>query len=183
MLFSRAFAQEDDRAFFEALYRANYRLMYAAAWQHAADPDAVEEIVAESLMALFSHADTLQGLEPAALRGYIITTVRHEAYRHLKSTRRMRERCLCLDDQAMERLPAPGSVAQQLLLQEELAAVIRAMAEMPPKEQAILKMKVFHDMENDDIAQAAGLAKESVRQYLSRARRKLKQLLAKEGEL
>ena len=69
---------------------------------------------------------------------------------------------------------------QKIDLEREIAKVIRAIRQLPDKEQIILRMKFFQKKKDEETARAAGISVNSLRQYISRARKHLKQSLYKE---
>ena len=164
---------EEDRAYLDALYRQHCRLMFAAAWKYTSDRSTAEDIVSESIVALIGKVDVLRAMEPAALRSYLVTTVRNAAFSHFRRMQRIDAYRLCIRDEAIARLPEQLPSAPQ----NELADVIRAMHCMNERDQAVLKMKYFYGLDNGEIARAMNLSPESIRQILSRARKRLKEII------
>ncbi len=64
---------------------------------------------------------------------------------------------------------------------DRLRQTLRLMKELPPDQEKVLKLKVFEELENEQIAQIMNIKEDNVRQLLSRARRKLKELALKQG--
>ena len=164
---------EEDRAYLDALYRQHCRLMFAAAWKYTSDRPTAEDIVSESIVALLGKVDVLRTMNPAALRVYLVTTVRNTAFSHFRRTKRIDAYHLRVSDETIACLPEQLPPAQQ----NELADVIRAMHSMNERDQAVLKMKYFYGLDNDEIARAMHLSPESIRQILSRARKRLKAII------
>ena len=64
-----------------------------------------------------------------------------------------------------------------LAVRETIKAVEKAMNRLPDNQRKVLQMRVFEDMEYEDIASATGLAEGSLRVMLSAARKTLRKLL------
>ena len=64
---------------------------------------------------------------------------------------------------------------------DKLKATLRLISQLPPDQAKALKLKVFDEMQNGQIAQLLNMREENVRQLLSRARRRLKELAIKQG--
>lgn len=64
-----------------------------------------------------------------------------------------------------------------LAVRETIKAVEKAMNRLPDNQRKVLQMRVFEDMEYEDIASATGLAEGSLRVMLSTARKTLRKLL------
>lgn len=64
-----------------------------------------------------------------------------------------------------------------LAARETIKAVEKAMNRLPDNQRKVMQMRVFEDMEYEDIASATGLAEGSLRVMLSAARKTLRKLL------
>lgn len=172
-------SEPTDRQFMENVYLHHARLMYAVAWRYADSREAADEIVQESVTALIGKVQTLRTLEKKPLRVYIAQTVRSKAVTYAAREGRIPT---IANGQQVAGLPDRVSTEERILYEESLREALAAMHQLPDKEQQVLRLKVTTDMSNDDIARSAGIAPESVRQYLSRARRKVaKMVFGKEG--
>lgn len=70
---------DNDRAYMTRLYREYRALMLKTAWEYSKDNETVEDIVSESCIALIRHIDQLKAMDKAAIRSYIVITVRNKA--------------------------------------------------------------------------------------------------------
>ena len=71
----------------------------------------------------------------------------------------------------------PTALEEKVLMRETMAAVRRAIAELPEKEQQVLRLKVLENRTDAEIAAETGLSPGSIRQYLHRARSRLREKL------
>lgn len=174
---------EDDRNYMEWLYEKHQRLMLATAWKYTSDQFEVEDIVSDSIVSLIKKVDQLRSMEHNALRLYIVSTVRNTSINHFKKRKGIDDRFVLIGDEMVSQLVAYDNIEQKISLKDELLSIIRVIHSLPPKEQAVLRMKCVDGMRNDEIAQATGLALESIRKYLSRAREKVRNAVyEKEGD-
>lgn len=168
---------EEDRSYMEWLYEQHHRLMLSTAWKYTSDSFEVEDIVSDSIVALLKKIDQLRHMERNALRLYIVSTVRNTSINYFKKKKRLDERFVLAGDELAEKMAEPDGMMQKIALHDELMAVLRVIHSLPPKEQAVLHMKCLDGMSNEAIADATGLASESIRKYLSRAREKVRTAL------
>lgn len=184
MMLSLMFAMldGDDRDFMEALYDRHNRLMFATAWKYLSDKATVEDVVADSCLALIGKLDTLRDLDEDNLRLYIITTVRHTAISHLRRQQSVRLHTVDADD-AEDVFDASAnalSFEDRIVLRDELRHVLEALGRLPDKEQQVLRMKYAEQMSDAEIAQIVGLSKNSITQYVRRAREHIKTMVYSE---
>lgn len=144
---------------------------------YAADSAAVEDIVSDSLVALMEKIDLLRTLTEEQERAYVLAVVRNTAMDELRRKQRQRGRFLRDGDEALALYPDPTALEEKVLMRETMAAVRRAIAELPEKEQKVLRLKVLENRTDAEIAAETGLSPGSIRQYLHRARGRLREKL------
>lgn len=170
----QSIASDDDRSFMEWLYTKHDRLMYATVRKYTSVPQEADDIVSDSVVALMDRIDTLRGMEPQALRRYIVVTVRNTALNHLRHLRLMRERFPSMKDGFFDQAPVQESFERSIALRDTLETILRLVNDLPEKEQTVLQLKYTTDLSNEEIARLAGISPESVRKYLSRARERIR---------
>lgn len=138
---------------------------------------AVEDIVSDSLVALMEKIDLLRTLTEEQERAYVLAVVRNTAMDELRRKQRQRGRFLRDGDEALALYPDPTALEEKVLMRETMAAVRRAIAELPEKEQQVLRLKVLENRTDAEIAAETGLSPGSIRQYLHRARGRLREKL------
>lgn len=169
-----AISSQEERTFMAELYMKHHRLMrYTARRYMHVDAD-VEDVVSDAVVALHGRIDTLRTLEEKALRAYIVTAVRNTALNALIVQRRARERTAPDGEAALNAVSDRVNVEAQVQLEDELRLVLDAIHALPQKEQDVLWLRFACSSTNEEIAQATGLAPESIRKYLSRARARLR---------
>ena len=108
---------------------------------------------------------------------YVLEVVRNTAMDELRRKQRQRGRFLRDGDEALLLYPDPAALEEKVLMRETMAAVRRAIAELPEKEQQVLRLKVLENRTDAEIAAETGLSPGSIRQYLHRARGRLREKL------
>lgn len=124
--------------------------------------------------------DTLRTLEEPKLRAYIVKTVTHTAFNYIRERNSDNARCMGMDDINALNVPVEHDFTHKIELEEELRMVISALDSLPEKEREIMKMKFYMEMSDEEIAKKVGLSTSSIRQYIKRARKRLKEILYKE---
>ena len=167
---------EEDRAFLEDVYLQYHRRLYAQALQITHSSPAAEDAVSESLLALMKKIDLLRSFPCNKLRSYLVITVKHTAITMMGRGKRER-----LDGDAAFRDLAGGKpIDEGLLARAGIERIKDAIRSLPDRERDILMMKFFRELTDDEIAEALRIKPVSVRVHLSRARKRLSELLAGE---
>ena len=88
------------------------------------------------------------------------------------------------EEEVRRMIQAPGArICDQCIqlcmsvLEDELKRVWRAIAQLPVKEQQIMRMKYVMEMPDEKIAKEVGLAPSSIRKYIGRAREQIKAIV------
>lgn len=147
---------DDERQFLAACYQRHRISMIRLAKCYAADSAAVEDIVSDSLVALMEKIDLLRTLTEEQERAYVLAVVRNTAMDELRRKQRQRGRFLRDGDEALALYPDPTALEEKVLMRETMAAVRRAIAELPEKEQQVLRLKVLENRTDAEIAAETG---------------------------
>lgn len=165
---------DGDRQFLAACYQRHRISMIRLAKCYAADAATVEDIVSDSLVALMEKIALLRTLAPEQERAYVLTVVRNTAMDELRRKQRQRGRFLRDGDEALAGYPDPMALEEKVAARETAARLRQAISELPEKEQQVLRLKVLENRSDAEIAAETGLSAGSIRQYLHRAREKLR---------
>lgn len=167
---------EDDAAFMTALYQAHYRLMYAQALRVLRNPEDAQDAVSQAVIRLIKKIHLLRGLSCNKQEAYLVITVRNTAINFYHRRRARAER--------MDGRPLEGVAERQELGPEARAVdaagverVKEAIRMLPPREKDALMMRYFQQLSDLEIAGALGIAPVSARALISRARKRLRNLL------
>ena len=129
-------AAEGDRRAWEGLVQEFSGLVWAVARAHRLSESDVADVSQTTWLRLVEHLGRIE--DPARLGAWIATTTRRECFRVLRA----RARQISVEDEPLEREPDDTNVDAQVLLAERDAALWRAFARLPARDQALLRMLV-----------------------------------------
>jgi RNA polymerase sigma-70 factor (ECF subfamily) len=164
-----------DRAAFEAFYRRYYRPLFAYLLRLTGRPEAVEELVDDTLMVVWHRAADFAG------RSRPSTWVFGIAYRKgLKElSRRQRDERRRVD---AEPEPVELDGPDRRWGRRELAArVAEALERLPAEQRAVVVLTYYHGLPYPEIAEILGCPVGTVKTRMFHARRKLARLLPELG--
>ena len=149
------------------LYRVAYSVL-----RNAAD---AEDAVQETYLRVLRHRDSLSEIRDA--RVWLIRIVWNVV---LDRKRRAKTRPETDDISDLARvLPAGGLTAEERVVSaQHHASVLRAVDQLPAKEQRVLMLSAFDELTSVEIAQILGTTESTVRSRLFRARNLLSTLLS-----
>jgi len=149
------------------LYRVAYSVL-----RNAAD---AEDAVQETYLRVLRHRDSLTEIrEPRVWLVRIVWNVVLDRKRRSKT----RPETDDIDDIA-RLLPAAGLTAEERVASSQHhATVLRAVEQLPEKEQRVLILSAFEELSSVEIAQVLGTTESTVRSRLFRARNLLSTLLS-----
>ncbi|MCS6969744.1 MAG: sigma-70 family RNA polymerase sigma factor [Planctomycetota bacterium] len=140
---------------------------------------AIDDVWQETALRALRRLHTLR--DPARLRGWLYQIARHAALDWLRNADRSRV-------QAHEELPEAvdeRGPMDRMLSADRLAAIQRAIAELPPSQREALRLRLEEGLDHAAIAARLGISREAVEVRLYKARVQLRERLAEiwEGEL
>ena len=147
-----------DRDYMEWLFVEHHRLMMVTAFGIVPQSADADEIVSDSLIALYKKIDKLRGMEKNALRLYIVSTVRNTSLNYLKKHQRMNSQFLHMPDAVICQVPGRDNTEGKIVLSEELDRVRMAIRELPERECMAIQLKIDLDRTDAEIAQLMGIS-------------------------
>lgn len=169
----------DDRVFMEQLYLDHAALMYAVALSRLRNPQDAEDAVHEAVLRLIGKISLLRQKDSCTIRRYIVITVDRVSIN--LAIKRGRHPSTATDQAFLESIEdTDASVEDAALTRLKHEKVKQLLRMLPQRERDLLRWKYYENRSDEEIAQALGIAKNSVRKYLTHARRQLRALL--EGE-
>ncbi len=158
------------RADFDALYRLYHPRLWRFLTQLMRQPDAIEEVLNDTLMVVWQRADSFDG------RSKLSTWIFGIAYR--KGLKALSRQDLPVDDEDLPETADAAPGPEQQLGRVQLRARLRAaMRELSPEHRAVVELCYFHDMAHGEIAEVVGCPAETVKTRMFYARRRLRTLL------
>jgi len=148
-----------DTTAFEGLYRAYWERLYAFAFRYMHSKEDAEEVVQEVFFRIWR--GRTHWVPAGAVRNYLYLAVRNSARDRLERAavaRRWRVGQRATDAEVQSRLEAADLVA----------AVERAIAELPAKRSDICKLRLIDELSYAQIAERLGISEKTVETQLAR---------------
>ena len=180
-----AIEDDADRIFMENIYIELYPLMKVTAYKIVKSNSIAEDMVHDAIAMLIGKLNTIHEYERKRLTSYIVNTVKNISInyynRHIKDGGRV----YYGDDEDFGETMSDGSylLSESFEIREKYEALGNAIKQLSEKDRHILHLKYNLELDNQAIAKAIGIKPDSVREYLTRARREARKHLSKEGDL
>lgn len=138
-----------------------YRQLYGVAMAVTGNGDDAADIVQDVMVRLWSRRDELDAVQ--SVKAFAVTMARNMAIDRIRST---------------ARLTIPDSLPEQAVPPPDYGCgdVERIIDVLPPVQKEVMTLRAVADLEIDEISRVTGYTPANVRQMLSRARRKLRQI-------
>lgn len=173
-----AIENDDDRTYITDLYLKYRKLMYSVAIDIVRDPQIAEDMVASAITEMIVEIDTLRKINCCRMRSYIASIVRNDSIDYIrKRDRQGRYSFMPEDEEMINNIPAEGAVDDRILQTVEIEVLRQSLSRLHPRERTLLQMKYVDEKDDKAIARTLNIGQDSVRAYLSRARRHLLQMI------
>jgi RNA polymerase sigma-19 factor, ECF subfamily len=159
--------QAGDMDAFEALYRAYWQRLYVFAFRYGHVKEDAEEVVQDVFFRIWrGRADWVPA---GAVRNYLYLAVRNAARDRLERVAVAR-RC----SGRVGQVATAAEIESTLEAAELVAAVERALAELPPKRSAVCKLRLVDGLSYAQIADRLGICQKTVETQLARGLKSLR---------
>lgn len=158
-----------QEAEFEQFYRKNAGGLWSYIFRLTGDPAAADDLLQKAFFRFLRATPAVESEEH--MRRYLYKTATNLAFDHFREAKRDREH-------AAELVPLTFASQKGNDLRHDL---MRFFGELKPKERAMLWLAHVEEADHDEIGAAVGVKSKSVRVLLFRARRKLADILTKNG--
>jgi len=138
----------------------------------------LDDLVQDVLLAAFRHRDGFRG--DAALSTWLTRIALHKVQDHHRA-HRLRRRLFAWFGHG-HALPAPEAADGDGDIDERLDATRRALQQLPHRDREVLVLRYLEQRGIDEVAELLELTRASVDTRLSRARKRLRAILDREGE-
>lgn len=173
---------ENDQAFIQRLFLQNERSMYAMAVNLVKEHKTACDMVSASCVKMIEKIDYLREIDEQKLTPYILSIVKNTALMYLRQ-RRNESLWMVSDERTFDWLSSSADhVDDALLAEAESQALRSAISRLKQRDRDLLIMKYFSQMDDAEIGRQLGINKNSVRYYLTVARRALKEEMKREDD-
>lgn len=170
-----AIADDSDREFMKALYIEYHLTMFRMARALTDSQQDAEDVVHDACVSLIKKISVLRRLDCNVLEGYIISTVKNAAYMLHRKKRARKE---VSGEEVLLFAEGETSAPDERVLQEcTIEELMSALDRLSESDQAIIRMKYFDKLSVREIAKMLGIQEVSVRSKLTRARKRIYDLL------
>ena len=159
---------ESGESFFYSLYQRYRRFVLSEAWKYCSNHYDVEDLTQEVWLILVGRVDQLERYSHYQLCGYISVAVRNTAI-SMYRIRRVEYPLSTAENLSYDEATLLNDVFDRKLKVEIFRNV---WGNVPIKERELLERKYVLSQNDNEIAQIMGIRKNSVRMYLTRARKK-----------
>lgn len=156
---------EADRTLLSDLFASNYHRMKRAATGILREPDAAEDVVQDTFVRCMKRIDTLRNLPEYARSTYLMTALKRNALNRARKNG---------ESVPVEKIDVPdetASVEERAIQKLTVAEVKEAFKKLPESLKEVLRYKYLLELKDSEIAKTLGVSKNTVRVYLTRARR------------
>ncbi len=179
-----AIEDDGDREFMITVYTELRPLMKSTAKAIVKSDDVAEDMVHDTVVELIKDLGLIRGYERKRLVSYIKRAVTNNALDHLRKRETADKHTLqdFHDDSAVDIPDDSFSTVERLEMAEEYEQLGRAVERLSERERELLHLKYGLRYSDEAIGDHLGISKDSVRQYLTRARRMAKEQFLKGWE-
>lgn len=179
-IMTSAIESPEDQDIMTEFFVKHKMLLYNEAWKYLSLQEDVEDIVFETLTRIIANMDKFRAMELPQRIQYGKVIVRNLSFIHL---RRSAYFTMVPFEDVDVYLPIgenemPDNVVMGKLQREQIRGV---WAQMPAEERLLLEQKYILEWTDKELASRLGIQPQSVRMRLTRARRRVMELMKKQG--
>ena len=173
----------DEKAF-EVLYNQYKVPLFSFSLKYIDNPLDVEEIVQDTLLKAYQHLETLRDTEQFSSWLFSIAAQRIVAWYRKNRQRIDRELLSCVSEQILQAASVTAyRVAQQDVADRaRLKSLLSLIDTLSDSEKTVLRLRL-DGLSYEEMANKLGISVAAVKHRLYRAKKKLKELTAKDAEL
>ncbi|OIN59410.1 RNA polymerase sigma factor [Arsenicibacter rosenii] len=165
------FKAGDERALGE-LARLHYRSLYNYGLRLTTDSDLVWDTIQDLWLELWDRRDKVG--DAVFVKTYLLKSLRYKLLRRLPNQYPTRT-----DELTYTNTPSESPVEQQIIDDESMAGQMaqlqRLMASLTKRQQEVLYLRFYQNLENHEIAQIMGMERQSVANLLHRTLKELRE--------
>lgn len=170
-------AQDGDLQAFEELVVKYQREIYGLACRMVSDPEEAKDLSQQAFMQAFIYIRSFR--QDAQFRTWLFRIAINQCYNFLKSRKKFGEPVDC-DEVAL--VGEEDSPEEELVSRDERQRVYAALKKLPPKQQAVLTLKLEQGLSYQEISEVLGGTSGAARVNYCQALKNLKKYLKSEEE-
>ncbi len=173
---------EDDQAFLEKLFDAHYVRLCKKTAAITQNNQVSEDLVQDVFLYVVKHIQKFRQMDCCTLRHILDISIKRRCYDYFKE-QNVRKKHLSGsldDDDSFVSVSSSDNTEEEALDHLTVEELSEAIRKLPDHYRFVIEAKYILNLTDGEIAKELGIGKASVRQYLTRARRKIYELC--EGE-
>lgn len=158
---------------FEELKGPMYRMAMKVVKEHSA----AQDVVSSACIRMMEEAERIAAVDADKRTYYVLAIVRNTAKMYLRNSENAK--CTPIDDESMLDIMADehGSVEEFVIYNVEIELLRKAIGMIDERFASFLELKYVQEKDDEFIAAIMNVSKNSVRYYMTLARRQLEQKL------
>lgn len=169
----------EDKEFFQNFYEEYKRYIYYTVCKFVSDPVEREDMVQDVTLRLLNNVGTLKNLNRYTAMKYILLTIK-TVYID-KERQKEKNNLVYLNEQELESILIEQYIARDLDHEIDVnMAVAKLKEELPQRDWLVLEGKYLLELSQEEISNLIGVAPDSVRMVLHRAKEKARSILKQE---
>lgn len=168
----------DERAWNE-LVEATYRDVYALCLRILVDPEDARDTTQEAYLKVWRNLNGFRG--EAQFSTWLYRVAANAAISKHRSRKRQRAQVLGFDEEAVARIPAPGSVEEMVEARVGAGELEAALRLLPDHHRAAVVLRDVYGMSIPEIAGALKVSETAAKVRVHRARKRLRELVFPAG--
>ena len=165
-----------DSKEFSQVVMPHSRRMFAVAFRFLQRPEEAEDLLQDVMVKLWQIRDSLP--PDKELLPFLLTVVRNLCLDRLRS-RQIKDDTIEDVDITLDYLQ-PLDIDDKVEEKDRLRHLLGLINQLPPDQQKVLRLRAIDDLSTDEIAKQLDISPENVRQLLSRARKRLRDMAQKQ---
>ncbi len=169
------FSTQEERDKFNLLFETYKRLMLHKAYEILCDYALAEDAVSEAFIRVYKNLRKIGDPVSPQSASFLLTIVKNVSLTMLKKDRRRNT------DELDEKMSSAYDLEEEVLSALSSGEIMAALDALSEELRSVFLLRYAHDLSHREIARLLGLRENTVTVRLLRAKRKLSELLAKEG--
>lgn len=167
-------ARAGDRTAFEAIVRRYQKPLFRAALRYVRRDADAADVCQRAFVRAFKSLESLQ--KTRSLRSWLYRIAINLSLNHIRDRR---------DDAPLDLDALPATSApvgtDRLIAGEQRRALVAAIAELPPKQRAVLELRIYDELPFREVAEIVGSSENAAKVNYHHAVKRLRAILGKEA--
>ncbi|WP_159467499.1 RNA polymerase sigma factor [Dyadobacter sp. 3J3] len=163
-----------DAAAFGELAQVHYRALYNYATKFSSDSEFIRDCIQELYLELWERRSFLS--ETAFVKSYLLKALRHKLIKESIRLKRFKEPKELSFDADEADLSIESLIIENEHLKHQIKRLNQIVSHLTKRQQEIIYLRFYQNLENEDIAQIMSLGRQSVANLLHRTIKEIKDI-------